>query len=114
MEVECRVLDIVRRPAVVVNDRHPVAGVQQLPVLHQIRPVGVHHHQQGPRLGVDEGVGRYLFICDEQFFQRIVEEKFSILEAIHQVVSEDGVSASLSIGVGRDCDSYEDASPGRG
>ena len=57
MEVEGRVLDIVRRPAVVVNDRHPVAGVQQLPVLHQIRPVGVHHHQQGPRLGVDEGVG---------------------------------------------------------
>ena len=52
---------------------------------------------------------RYLFICDEQFFQRIVEEKFSVLEAIHQVVSEDGVSASLSIGVGRDCDSYEDA-----
>ena len=52
---------------------------------------------------------RYLFICDEQFFQRIVEEKFTILEAIHQVVSEDGVSASLSIGVGRDCDSYEDA-----
>jgi len=52
---------------------------------------------------------RYLFICDEQFFQRMVEEKFSILETIHQVVSEDGVTASLSIGIGKDCDSYEDS-----
>ena len=52
---------------------------------------------------------RYLFICDEHFFQHVVEEKFAVLETIHQVVSEDGVTASLSIGVGRDCESYEDA-----
>ena len=57
VEVQCRVLNVGGRPAVVVDDRHPVAGVQQLPVLHHIRPVGVHHHQQGPGLGVDEGVG---------------------------------------------------------
>mgnify|MGYP002508043211 CR=1 FL=1 len=43
--------------AVVVDDRHPVAGVQELAVLHHVRPVGVHHHQQRPGLGVDEGVG---------------------------------------------------------
>ena len=52
---------------------------------------------------------RSLFHCDEHWFQHMVDEKFSILETIHQVVSEDGVTASLSIGVGKDCDSYEEA-----
>ncbi len=52
---------------------------------------------------------RYLFLCDEQCFHRMVEEKFSILESIHQVISEDGVTASLSIGIGKDCDSYEES-----
>lgn len=52
---------------------------------------------------------RYLFVCDEQCFERMVEEKFSVLEVIHQVVSEDGVTASLSIGIGKDCDSYEES-----
>ena len=51
---------------------------------------------------------RYLFLCDEQRFQQIVDEKFAILESIHQVTSEDGVTASLSIGVGKDCESYEE------
>ena len=52
---------------------------------------------------------RYLFICDEQSFSRLVEEKFSVLEAVHAVQSEDGVTATLSIGAGKDCDTYEDA-----
>ena len=52
---------------------------------------------------------RYLFLCDDASFQHLVDEKFSILESIHQVVSEDGVNASLSIGAGKDCDTYEDA-----
>ena len=52
---------------------------------------------------------RYLFLCDEQCFERLVAEKFSILEAIHGVVSEDGVTATLSIGAGKDCDTYEEA-----
>ncbi len=51
----------------------------------------------------------YLFLCDEHGFQRMVEDKFSILESIHQVVSEGGVGASLSIGIGKDSSSYEEA-----
>ena len=52
---------------------------------------------------------RYLFVSDEQFFRRMVEEKFSVLETIHQVVSEDGVAASLSVGIGKDWDSCEES-----
>ena len=51
---------------------------------------------------------RYLFLCDESWFQHMTEDKFSVLESIHQVTSEDGVTASLSIGVGKDCESYEE------
>ena len=52
---------------------------------------------------------RYLFLCDEAAFQHLVDEKFSVLESIHQVASGSGVTASLSIGAGKDCDNYEDA-----
>ena len=51
----------------------------------------------------------YLFLCDEHGFQWMVEDKFSVLESIHQVVSEGGVSASLSIGIGRDSETYEES-----
>ena len=54
MEVEGGTFNIGGSPAVVVDDRHPVAGVQQLAALHHIRPVGIHHHQQSARLGVEE------------------------------------------------------------
>ncbi len=50
---------------------------------------------------------RYLFVFEEQYFERIVEEKFSILDSVHEVVSEDGVAATLSIGMGKDDESFE-------
>ena len=51
---------------------------------------------------------RYLFLFEEQYFERIVEEKFSVLDAAHEVVSEDGVTATLSIGIGREADSFQE------
>ena len=52
MEVESGVFDISRRPAVMVNDRHPVAGFQKLGIFHHVRTVGIHHYQKrvGPHL----------------------------------------------------------------
>ena len=52
---------------------------------------------------------RYLFIFEDGYLAQFQEGKFSVLESIHQVVSEDGVNASLSIGAGKDCDTYEEA-----
>lgn len=45
---------------------------------------------------------RYLFLLDEEHFELLKKAKFSVLDAVHSVVSPNGVSASLSIGVGRD------------
>ena len=45
---------------------------------------------------------RYLFLFEQQYLSRFVEQKFDILDTIHQVVSPSGLSATLSIGVGVD------------
>ena len=50
---------------------------------------------------------RYLFVFEEQYFEDMVEEKFSILDTVHTVSSEDGVTATLSIGIGKDGSSFE-------
>ncbi len=56
VEIEVRPLDIGGGPPVVVNDRHLVAGIQQLPVLHLLRAVGVHHDQQGAGIRPEHGL----------------------------------------------------------
>ena len=51
---------------------------------------------------------RYLFIFEEQYLSRFVEKKFDILDTIHQVVNPSGINASLSIGIGKDGESYQE------
>ena len=51
---------------------------------------------------------RYLFIFDEQYLAKFIEDKFDILDAIHQVVNPSGINATLSIGVGKDGENYRE------
>ena len=51
---------------------------------------------------------RYLFIFDEQYLAKFIEDKFDILDAIHQVVNPSGINATLSIGVGKDGETYRE------
>ena len=50
---------------------------------------------------------RYLFLFEEQYLAKFVEDKFDILDSVHQVVNPSGMNASLSIGVGMDGDGYK-------
>ncbi|MGN1031523.1 MAG: DHH family phosphoesterase [Butyricicoccaceae bacterium] len=50
---------------------------------------------------------KYIFVMEEVAFAKILEEKFSVLEAMHKIVSDNGIGATLSIGIGRDGDSLE-------
>lgn len=50
---------------------------------------------------------RYLFLVEEQYLEEMKKGKFSILDSVHSVVSPNGISASLSIGIGRDA-SFEE------
>ena len=51
---------------------------------------------------------RYLFVFDEQYLAKFIENKFDILDAIHQVVNPSGINATLSIGVGKDGENYRE------
>ena len=51
---------------------------------------------------------RYLFLFEEQFLIPFADKKFEILDTVHQVVNPSGISASLSIGVGKDGESYQE------
>ena len=50
---------------------------------------------------------RYMLVTTEQEYQKLLDGKFSVLDAVRSVVTEDGVAATLSIGVGKDVDDYE-------
>ena len=51
---------------------------------------------------------RYLFLFEEQYLDQFVERKFDVLDTVHQVVNPSGINASLSIGIGKDGDSYKE------
>ncbi len=45
---------------------------------------------------------RYLCVFETQYLEQFQQGKFSVLDAVHKVVSPNGVSATLSIGIGMD------------
>ena len=49
---------------------------------------------------------RYLYVFSEKDYQHYADEKFSILESVREVVAGEGVAATMSIGIGKDAESY--------
>jgi len=45
---------------------------------------------------------QYLFVVTQEKYNELVRAKFSVLDSVREVVTEDGVAATLSIGVGKD------------
>ena len=52
---------------------------------------------------------RFLFIFEKQDLNRAIEDKFSLLENIHQIMNPTGLAASVSIGLGVDAENFEEA-----
>ena len=50
---------------------------------------------------------RYLFVFEEKSFSDFAAKRFDVLDAVREVVAGEGVAATLSLGVGRDADSFE-------
>lgn len=44
---------------------------------------------------------KYLFICEERHFRKLVENRFDILDRVRQIIVGEFMPATLSIGVGR-------------
>ena len=51
---------------------------------------------------------RYLFLFQEQHLPAFLEKKFEILDLVHEVVNPNGIAASLSIGVGKDAQTFQE------
>ena len=51
---------------------------------------------------------RFLYIFEKRDLTRAVEDKFSLLEDIHEVVNSSGLSASISFGLGVDGGTFEE------
>ncbi|MBQ7713906.1 MAG: DHH family phosphoesterase [Oscillospiraceae bacterium] len=49
---------------------------------------------------------QYLFVTTKEKYDALSREKFNVLDAVREVVTEDGVAATLSIGVGRDAPDF--------
>ena len=51
---------------------------------------------------------RFLYIFEKRDLSRAIEDKFSLLENIHEVVNSAGLSASISFGLGVDGSTFEE------
>ena len=56
MQIEDRLLDIIRSPAVMVDDRDAGNGLEQRAALDLLRPVGVDDDEQAPVVRLDQGI----------------------------------------------------------
>ena len=52
---------------------------------------------------------RFLFIFEKRDLKRAVEDKFSLLEMVHEIESPAGLPASISIGLGVDAMNFDEA-----
>jgi len=48
----------------------------------------------------------YLFFFEERYLDILIEQKFSVLDSIREVISPAGIAATLSIGIGRDAPGF--------
>jgi len=51
---------------------------------------------------------RYLFLFEQRALPHFIEEKFSILDTIHEITNDYGSPASLTIGIGKDGDGFQE------
>ena len=51
---------------------------------------------------------RFLFIFEKRDLKMAIEDKFSLLESIHEVMNPSGLPASISMGVGVDGETFEE------
>ena len=52
---------------------------------------------------------RFLFVFEKRDLKRATEDKFSLLESVHEIVSPSGLPASISIGLGVDGANFDES-----
>lgn len=52
---------------------------------------------------------RYLYLFEARYLQRIIDEKFSLLDSVRTLTGSGGIHATVSIGIGKDAADIEEA-----
>ena len=52
---------------------------------------------------------RFLFVFEKKDLKQAIDDKFSLLEEIHEVTNPSGLAASISMGLGADAETFEEA-----
>lgn len=106
-----------------LEETKPVAGILMLDNYEDLMKACPEGKRSAVLAAVEEKIGqwvadsgglllkydrdRYLFLFEERSFPGYAEKKFDLLEEVRSVVAGEGVAATLSIGIGRDADSYD-------
>ena len=106
-----------------LEQTRPVAAILMVDNYEELMKASPESKRSAVRAAVEEKIGqwsaesggmllgydrdRYLFLFEEKCFHGYAERRFDLLDQVREVVAGDGVAATLSIGVGRDADSYE-------
>ena len=51
---------------------------------------------------------RFLFVFEKRDLKQAIDEKFSLLEDVHEITSPSGIAASISFGIGVDAECFEE------
>ena len=51
---------------------------------------------------------RYIYLCERRYFDRLADEKFSLIDEVHSIINSSGIHATVSIGVGIEGASLEE------
>ena len=105
------------------SNRRPVVGIVMLDNYEELVKAGTEASRSAVLAKIDEKLNgwvegttgllrrydrnRYLLVLTEEDYRKLTAGKFSVLDAVRGVVTEDGVAATLSIGIGKDADDYE-------
>ena len=105
------------------SNRRPVVGIVMLDNYEELVKAGTEASRSAVLAKIDEKLNgwvegttgllrrydrnRYLLVLTEEDYRKLTAGKFSVLDAVRGIVTEDGVAATLSIGIGKDADDYE-------
>ena len=100
----------------------PIVGVIMLDNYDELIKAGTEASRSALLARIDEKLGawldgaeslfcrldrnQYLFVTTREKYDALSREKFNVLDSVREVVTEDGVAATLSIGVGKDAEDF--------
>ena len=106
------------------NERnHPIVAVITIDNYEELMKAGTEASRSAVLAAIDEKLGkwvegthgmlrkfdrnRYVLVLTEEGYQKLLAGKFSVLDSVREVVTEDGVAATLSVGIGKDAQDFE-------